>query len=307
MAGSKNPASLFYWNDWDNAPDLRSCSLAAQGLWMRCLCIAARSPEPGFILVPGQPSGRQDLAAVLSAQVGKPPEMLAPLIDELIASGTASVDRKGRVYCRRMVKAAALSQKRSESGKKGADVTHGKQNGNDDLPQQTGGKSVGKAPDKPPASSRLPASQLPPSALQNDLADFEAWYCAYPKRVGRGNALKAYRAARKKADAATLLAGAERAARQYASTDPQFVPYPASWLNQERWLDEAPTASPSKPEQGQPATDPWEQRVRGYREALDAGRAHPFWSGFWGPKPDERGCDAPAELLERYGFGRKAA
>ena len=39
------------------------------------------------------------------------------------------------------------------------------------------------------------------------------------------------------------MAGAVYAAKQYADTDKQFIPHPATWLNGERWLDEpeAPT------------------------------------------------------------------
>lgn len=66
--------------------------------------------------------------------------------------------------------------------------------------------------------------------------DFIEWYAAYPRHVGKGAAARAYRSARKKVDAATLLVGAERAAAQ--AGDPQFIPHPATWLNGERWLDD---------------------------------------------------------------------
>ena len=66
--------------------------------------------------------------------------------------------------------------------------------------------------------------------------DFEAWYAAYPKKVARALALKAYRAARKKADAQTLLAGVDGS--RLMARGRQYCPNPASWLNQERWLDE---------------------------------------------------------------------
>lgn len=74
--------------------------------------------------------------------------------------------------------------------------------------------------------------------------DFENWYAVFPKHVGRGAALRAYRGARKKADPLVLLAGARQAAAQYAQSDPKFIPHPATWLNGERWLDQAsPEAS----------------------------------------------------------------
>lgn len=71
-------------------------------------------------------------------------------------------------------------------------------------------------------------------------AEFEAWYRAYPKHVGKGQARKAYRAARKKAPVDVLLTAATEAARRYRTSQPEFIPNPATWLNGERWLDEAP-------------------------------------------------------------------
>jgi hypothetical protein len=70
-------------------------------------------------------------------------------------------------------------------------------------------------------------------------ADFEVWYAAYPRHVGRGQALRAYCSARrKKVDPAALLEGARKACDRYAGTDQKFIPHPATWLNGERWLDE---------------------------------------------------------------------
>lgn len=69
--------------------------------------------------------------------------------------------------------------------------------------------------------------------------DFDEWYAAYPLHKGRGQAVKAYRAALKKVDHETLLAGAREAAGRYAVSDARFIPHPATWLNGERWLDDA--------------------------------------------------------------------
>ena len=50
--------------------------------------------------------------------------------------------------------------------------------------------------------------------------------------------MKKYLAALKKTDDATLLAAAVRAGKQFADTEERYIPYPANWLHQERWLDE---------------------------------------------------------------------
>lgn len=105
--------------------------------------------------------------------------------------------------------------------------------------------------DKPNAfpDEKLTTNQQPPTNNQQpkDISfddDFAEWYAAYPRREGRGRALKAYRAARKKADAETLLRAARGAAEFYRRSERRFIPMPASWLNDERWLDEVPDSAP---------------------------------------------------------------
>jgi len=153
---AKNPSSIFYWNDWENDMELKACSLPAQGLWMRLLCIAARSPEPGVVQIGNLSCSLPEGLPRLAAAVGWPLQEIVPLIDELIASGAAGRDRRGRIYSRRMKRDAALAVKRSESGRKGAGVTHGKTKRIEGLPWQ----KSGKPPGKPPGSSCLPPSEL---------------------------------------------------------------------------------------------------------------------------------------------------
>ena len=80
-----------------------------------------------------------------------------------------------------------------------------------------------------------------PLSLDRLKDEFEEWWEAVPLKVGKGGAKGArgaYKAARRKADAETLLAGIKRYAASVAGKDPQFIAHPKTWLNQERWLDE---------------------------------------------------------------------
>lgn len=69
---------------------------------------------------------------------------------------------------------------------------------------------------------------------------FNAFWNAYPKRVGKGHARRAFVNACKIADPNTIVLGAMRFADHVKSegTEMQYVPYPATWLNGERWDDE---------------------------------------------------------------------
>jgi len=136
----KNPSTRWYFNDWDGDNNLKACSLAAQGLWMRMLCIAARSPEPGVVQIGDQPLKHPDGLAPLALAVGRPLEEIAPLIDELLRFGVADRDRSGRLKNRRMARAAELSLKRARSGARGAAATHCNRERKEGLPSKHGGK-----------------------------------------------------------------------------------------------------------------------------------------------------------------------
>jgi hypothetical protein len=66
--------------------------------------------------------------------------------------------------------------------------------------------------------------------------EFETFWKAYPRRTAKGPARVAFMKARKTASLAQLLAGIER----YKVMKPTYADWahPATWLNQERWLDE---------------------------------------------------------------------
>ena len=46
------PWGKFWWKDWLTDPALSVCSLAAQGLWMRMLCIMSMSDPAGHLILP---------------------------------------------------------------------------------------------------------------------------------------------------------------------------------------------------------------------------------------------------------------
>lgn len=134
------PWSKFFWSDYDADEGLRVCSLAAQGLWMRMLCLMARATPKGELRIAGEPCTVTDL----SRAVGESEEMVAALLDELLRRGVYSVTRTGVIFCRRMRKDAEISRKRAENGKKGADATNRKERRNESLPRQNSGKASSK-------------------------------------------------------------------------------------------------------------------------------------------------------------------
>lgn len=119
-----NPWSKFFWNDWDTDPNLRLCSMAAQGLWMRLLCIAARSE--GKVLINSAPPSPEQIAKLC----GEEPGNIAAWLDELGRNGVFSRDRNGVIYSRRMIRDEKKSKIARQNGKLGGSPILGKHNGN---------------------------------------------------------------------------------------------------------------------------------------------------------------------------------
>jgi len=67
--------------------------------------------------------------------------------------------------------------------------------------------------------------------------DFERWWLAYPKRVGKDAAARAFRVARTKVDRDELQQVTERYAASPKGRG-EFCWNPATWLNQAHWLDD---------------------------------------------------------------------
>ena len=80
------------------------------------------------------------------------------------------------------------------------------------------------------------------SRAGNWQAEFSEFWAVYPLHKGKRAAFLAYGRALKRAEHATILAGATRYAADPARK-PDFTAHPATWLNQDRWLDEAAETS----------------------------------------------------------------
>jgi len=90
------------------------------------------------------------------------------------------------------------------------------------------------------------------SSVGTNTLGFAEWYAAYPRHMKRADALKAYREALRKTDHATLMESARRLASDPHLPDKQHIPYPASWLRAEGWLDEPYPAERSNGHGGRP-------------------------------------------------------
>lgn len=69
---------------------------------------------------------------------------------------------------------------------------------------------------------------------------FDTFWREYPRKVGKGDARKKFAKALTKTSFDNIMAALRRvkASAQWTKDGGQFIPHPATWLNQERWDDE---------------------------------------------------------------------
>lgn len=241
----RRPSLQFYPSDWLTDTGLRLCSLAARGLWVDCLCFMWSSPVRGMLLVPSKPEANGSRiekttsrleAKGLAKLVGDSEANVKQLLSELEANNVYSTLEDGTIYNRRMYRDWKQSLSKAEAGRKGG------------LASKTQAQPQAKVP--PSSSSPTPTPSSTPhqeaAAARLDARDFDLFWRAYPRKVGKDAATKAWHNMKPPIpDTAAILNALKLQARQpqWIKDDGQFIPHPATWINQRRWEDEAVKAT----------------------------------------------------------------
>jgi hypothetical protein len=299
----------FYWTDWLSDIAVRRCSLAARGLWMDMLCIAAQHDPIGYVAVNGEACTNEDIARVSGSSI----ETVDDLIKELERNGVFSRDRKGKIYNRRMINDAKKRKIARENGKNGGNPslrnnssfsTSDNQNPTDGV---KGGlntqrletrdqekESCPKSPSAPPDLGLLfPEPDKPAKAKSGEKKgkpdyskEFEDFWRAYPTDPGMS---------KKEAwDAWDKLPPDEQQAVGAA------VPGFRQWLKKQspdyRTVHAVRFITQRRFENFVSSTAPAEQVD--WKKALDIARRKQTWDpAKWGPMPNQPGCMVPPELI----------
>ncbi len=80
--------------------------------------------------------------------------------------------------------------------------------------------------------------------------DFDDFWQAYPRKVGKAAARKAFAKALKVATVDEIAFGLSGQVSALSAKEKQFIPHASTWLNGERWNDEI-----EKPHSGRPPED----------------------------------------------------
>jgi hypothetical protein len=219
----KLPWMKFYPADWRADPALRMCSLAARGLWMEMLSIMHEADPRGSLLINGNTISAKQLASLCGATLR---ETIA-LLTELDAAGVFSRADDGTIFSRRM---------KRDDEKAERDKTNGKAGGNPRLNAGVNPPDKAQRPEaifqKRESKERTRASALDAPWTE---ADRERFWAAFPNKIGKADAMKAFDKASNKVTPEVLFPALNRYANK--SDDRPFC-NPSTWLNQERWLDQ---------------------------------------------------------------------
>lgn len=93
-------------------------------------------------------------------------------------------------------------------------------------------------------SMNTPACASAGDVLEGDVLDgdgidwFGSFWAAYPRKVGKGAAVRAFEKAAARVDPSVIVDGARRLADDPNLPPAQYVPHPSTWLNRDGWDDE---------------------------------------------------------------------
>lgn len=115
FAMSKTPWLKFYPSDWRSDPLLRTCSLAARGLWIEMLSVMHAADPVGSLSINGIPLAVPQIAML----TGCTPKEAHRLIAELDQAGVFSREADGTIFSRRMRRDVLKAERERTSGKVG--------------------------------------------------------------------------------------------------------------------------------------------------------------------------------------------
>jgi hypothetical protein len=241
----------WFWDDWENDPALKLCSAAAQGLWMRMLCIAAKHDPVGYVAIGGKPVTVEELVSITGFAMQ---EVNDGLVD-LESHGVFSRDRYKRIYSRRMVRDHKKAVVAQQNGKLGGAPSHFKQKEISSsatppsrvIHARSDSASDSKTLKKEKGGVGEKGNGITPHPKRG--SRFDRFWRAYPHKVGKRVAEQAFGKALRRASLDEILAGLER----YKATKPPERNWcnPLTFLNEDRWLDEpGPPAVNGKPVAG---------------------------------------------------------
>jgi len=224
---------------------------SAMGLWVRAGSWSAQQLTDGFI--------PDDMVRMLGSHA-QARRLVKENLWEPVDGGF--IFHQWSAHGRNPTRSEVLERRRKEAEKKAKAraAKSGKAQDSEPSPQGTDpglpegapeGVTGGVRSTRPDPSRPVPASpngDTPPVVPRQGTSSrgrtsstpdrFDEFWSAYPRRVGKQAAIKAWRKAVELTDPDTIIEGARRYAAARDGEDPKYTAHPSTWLNAGRWDDE---------------------------------------------------------------------
>lgn len=224
---TKSPAFQFYPADFLSDPNQIVMTAEEAGIYIRLMAHAWKHPLQNDMARLAKLAG-VSIEVMSAAWIALSTCFEQRVSGEWIHPRLERERRKQRLH----------SKKQTENGLKGG------------RPVETMGdmlKTHSEPTQKPPKALHLHL-QLHSVDKKQILARFDQFWSAYPKRVSKAQALKAWMTlSPDEALVGVMVAAiaAQRMSPGWLKEGGKFIPYPATWLNGRRWEDEATVATPA--------------------------------------------------------------
>lgn len=205
---------------------LINCSAESTGVYIRLMCILHKMDEYGVLSLSPRDKRVENnvvnFASKLARQMPYDTDCISRSLLELAAEGVIVIEGD-RLYQKRMMRDNDLSIKRSEAGRKGG------------LHMQNRSQRHSAVCEDEPS---VPVTTAKPNLVDERFAEF---WDAYPRKSAKGSARKAWLKISPSQHLFEKIMEALEAAKkceQWKKEKGQYIPYPATWLNQMRWEDD---------------------------------------------------------------------
>lgn len=267
MALKALPYLPLYVRDFQIDEKLMNCSAESTGVYIRLLCVMHMMEDYGVISLKAKEKQNEstiaNFASKLTRYMPYQSDVIERSLEELIEEGVLTLDGD-RLYQKRMVRDAEISEKRTIAGKNRGRKPKYDHNDNTDV-DTCNSKTEAKTEAKVQAKTQQKCENEIEYEYENEDIDidskkedkkepslieqrFNQFWAAYPRKVGKGEARRRFlkiAPTQKLLDQIMAAVEVAKQSDQWRKDNGQFIPYPSTWLNQERWEDGEPGAASS--------------------------------------------------------------
>lgn len=240
MSRRDQPYIPLYVQDFLTDEKLRECSASSVGVYIMLMCVMHKQEKYGTIQLREKDRQSEDIIRDFARKLAKhlpfDVEVIRNALRELLDEDVIQLNGD-RISQKRMVRDADVSEKRSAAGRKGSTTTNTK------FAAAKGAANITANDPAKPEETPPPKKTKRQSCLTSEqMALFERFYAAYPKKVDRATAERAWAKIDPQPDEAMtdrIVAAVEKAKRlDDRFRERQFTPNPASWLNAKGYLND---------------------------------------------------------------------